>query len=392
MKSNSNIPHILWITGRYPPLPGGMAVSCDRQVQGLRRRGLAIDVVALVRPDAATGIHKVDRDGGSDYLLAQSADEGTLAQRIWRLVLETQVRRPYTQVVGFGAGRAGYLAVTFAAWLDCSSLALVRGNDFDRDWFNPRLGYWVRETLSRATVIGAVSEDAARRSGALFPGRDVRFTPNGVNPGDWELLPEDRQIRNEIRSRLAVDGRRVCGLFGQLKYKKRVPLWLAALRQAGLMSKVSLLIVGRLDEETRGILADPALVPGHEVIEFSPRDRLPGLYAACDYIVLPSLFEGMPNVLLEAMALGVVPIVSSAGAMGDVVQHGETGFVFPPEDRQAAAAVTAQALALDEPELAAMGARAKDQVTRDFSIARELDILGGILGLPGPAALDDRPS
>jgi glycosyltransferase involved in cell wall biosynthesis len=70
-------------------------------------------------------------------------------------------------------------------------------------------------------------------------------------------------------------------------------------------------------------------------VPFSSRKRLPGLYKACDFVALPSHFDGMPNVLLEAMALGVVPIVSDAGAMGDIVEDGRTGFVFPADDRQA---------------------------------------------------------
>ena len=38
---------ILWVTDRYPPAKGGMAVSCARQVRGLRQRGLTVDVLAF---------------------------------------------------------------------------------------------------------------------------------------------------------------------------------------------------------------------------------------------------------------------------------------------------------------------------------------------------------
>ena len=79
---------------------------------------------------------------------------GMAAQRAWLLVQQQHAVTPYTCVVGFGATFPGYVAVTFAAWLGRPSLVLVRGNDFDRDWFDPRRGSMVRESLDRAISIG----------------------------------------------------------------------------------------------------------------------------------------------------------------------------------------------------------------------------------------------
>ena len=208
-----------------------------------------------------------------------------------------------------------------------------------------------------------------------------------MDASTWELLPADHQARDEIRTELGADGRRVVGLFGELKFKKRVPLWLAALRDAGLVDRVGLLVVGRTDEETRQLLDDPVLAPLHRRISFRRRENLPGLYAACDFIALPSLFEGMPNVLLEAMAAGVVPIASDAGALGEVVVDGETGFLFPAEDRTAAAEATARALAMSNEELAAMAQRVRAHATTNFSVERELDVLTEMIS----AARGDSP-
>ena len=70
----------------------------------------------------------------------------------------------------FGAGRAGFTAVTFASWLDCPSLVLVRGNDFDQDWFDPARGFWIKQAMTRATLVGVVAPDLSKRIQALFPG------------------------------------------------------------------------------------------------------------------------------------------------------------------------------------------------------------------------------
>lgn len=381
MHESPDKPRLLWITGRYPPQKGGMAVSCDRIVQGLRRRGYPLDVVAFTSEPGAKIISQKERDNGADIHVSRQAAPGNSAQMAFTLCNNRHRERPYSRVAAFGCNLPGFIAVTYAAWLQVPSLVLVRGNDFDRDWFDPRRGLWAREALSRADAIGAVSREKVARIKALFPGADARWSPNGVDPAEWEPLAPDRAVRDEIRDELATGGRRVVGLFGELKFKKRIPLWLGALRDAGLVGKVSLLVVGRVLEDTEQILADPALSPPHKRVSFKDRDRMPGLYAACDYVAVPSLFEGMPNVLLEAMAAGVVPIASDAGAMPDVIAHGETGFMFPAEDREAAARATFEALSLSHRELADMKARARESVAREFTIGRELDRVLELMGL-----------
>jgi glycogen synthase len=305
-------------------------------------------------------------------------------QRVWAMIAADAAPRPYAHVVGFGARLAGYAAVTFAAWLGCPSLVLVRGNDFDEDWFDPARGWYVRESLARASVVGAVAPGMVRRINALFPAQDVRFVPNGVEVSRWELLPADIRTRDETRRELSRIGgnepRRVVGLFGELKYKKGVAQWLGALRDAGLVDRISLLLVGdRVDGETLEILEDPLLSPPSLRLPFVEQDRLAGLYAACDFVAFPSLYDGMPNALLEAMAVGAVPLVSDAGAMAEIVQDGVTGFVFPAHDRQMAAEITARAVAIEREHLNGMAAAARDFVARNFSIERELDVLCEIL-------------
>ena len=87
----------------------------------------------------------------------------------------------------------------------------------------------------------------------------------------------------------------------------------------------------------------------------------------------------MPNVLLEAMAAGAIPIASEAGAMEAVVGEGGAGFLFPPEDRRALADTLVRAAALTEEEQTAMSARARERVSRDFSMDRELEIYAELL-------------
>ena len=83
--------------------------------------------------------------------------------------------------------------------------------------------------------------------------------------------------------------------------------------------------------------------------------------------------------LLEAMSLGVVPIVSDAGAMAEVVQDGETGFVFANGNREAAADAASRALAQTPEERETMGRRARECVAEKYSLDTEISALAEIL-------------
>ena len=71
------------------------------------------------------------------------------------------------------------------------------------------------------------------------------------------------------------------------------------------------------------------------------RDDIPALLAAADALVLPSWVEGLPLVVLEAMAAGVPVVATSVGGTPEAVVDGETGLLVPPRD------VTALAGAID---------------------------------------------
>ena len=88
-----------------------------------------------------------------------------------------------------------------------------------------------------------------------------------------------------------------------------------------------------------------------------------------DFILaLPSLHEGLPNSLLEAMAAGLPVVASAVGGVPEQVVPGQTGLLVPPGDPQALAGALNRLLE-DQQQAARMGCAGRARVERDFSLA-----------------------
>ena len=103
------------------------------------------------------------------------------------------------------------------------------------------------------------------------------------------------------------------------------------------------------------------------------RDDMPDLYQASDALVLSSATEGMPNVLLEAMACRKPVVATAVGAVREVVSDGETGLVVPPEDHQALADAMHRMMALQPGARRSMGEAGYRRVREEFSLERVVD-------------------
>src|SRR6185436_13211956 len=90
------------------------------------------------------------------------------------------------------------------------------------------------------------------------------------------------------------------------------------------------------------------------------------LYQQADVAVNPSLYEGMPNVVLEAMACGLPVVASAVPGNDSLVRSGETGFLYEAGDGDAMCAALREIR--DKPGLAyALGQRGRRRVEEDFS-------------------------
>lgn len=136
---------------------------------------------------------------------------------------------------------------------------------------------------------------------------------------------------------------------------------------AAAVPDVSFAIAG--DGPDRGALEAraAALGLGDRVRFLGHRRDVPALLAAADLFVLPSLYEGLPLAVLEAMAAGVPVIASAIGGTDEVVRDGETGTLVPPADANALAAAITRTLA-DRGGAMRLAAGARAFVAREYSV------------------------
>jgi glycosyltransferase involved in cell wall biosynthesis len=202
-------------------------------------------------------------------------------------------------------------------------------------WFYPK---WQRaiDVLTgplHTTIIAnsrAVQED--NRRWAFYPNDKLTTIYNGIETNSFPFLDEAGKAQLKAELGLASDDS-VVGIVGRLFPEKDHATFLAAAeRVLDSVGKAVFLIVGggslRLWVESeikrRGI-ADHILVLGE-------RRDAKQIMQILDVLVLTSVSEGLPNVLLEGAVSGVATVTTAAGGAREVVINGETGFVVPCGD------------------------------------------------------------
>lgn len=216
---------------------------------------------------------------------------------------------------------------------------------------------WIRWTLRCTTRVVVLSRGWADRIAAIAPPARLSVVPNGLDDAEMALLRQSGDFRSPQVLFLGTGN--------------------AALnRDKGLEDLLHVLPgVARSHPETRWVLAgldDPGAVrarleaegiaasgsgPRVRCLERVAGDERLALLSESTVLVLPSYFENMPNVLLEAMAAGLGVVATDVGAIPEMLGYGEGGLLVPPGNRSALAG------ALDR--LLASPARVRTQARRN---------------------------
>lgn len=271
-----------------------------------------------------------------------------------------------------------------------SGIPIIVGSERNTDYHLKR-----RQLAAYRLTRGCVDLVIANsNAGADFNSRTLGFdrnryrvVHNGVDvtrfrPGDGK----------EARVRLGIEeDERVVGIFASIKRQKNHLLFFRAAREIlDRFPRARFLVVGDMlyagmhgsDEYKVEVekLVDELLVRDR-CLFLGNRDDVELLYRACDVTVLPSLFEGTPNVLLESMACGVPVVASDVSDNAYIVPDGRAGRIVPIGDPKFLADRVCELL-VDEERRREMGRAAREWVSGEFSTRALATKVGDIyLGL-----------
>lgn len=219
--------------------------------------------------------------------------------------------------------------------------------------------WWV---LRRADVLRAVSGSTEGQLARWAPGVPIFRFPTWT---DIEVFFEAGRHRSgEVRPDIVY--------VGVLTPLKGVHLLIEAFTViVARMPEARLLLVGKPEnpdyaEELRAQVVRCQLDGQVQFVAAVPQEQVAGYMARAGVVVLPTLSEGLPRVVLEAMAAGRPVVATAVGGIPEVVEDGVTGLLVPPGDVKGLSERLLRILSSPE-EAEAMGGRARERVRAVFS-------------------------
>lgn len=306
-------------------------------MQALRSAGHEVHGVCADGP----GVQAVRDEGFTVHTVPMPRSLSLKAQ--WRAVRELWrlFKREKPDMVHAHMPISGVLA-RIVAWCCGVRLIAYTGHGFlyrqPGPFWRVCLGIMVEWCAGRVTgrymTVSRSDAQAARR---------LRFHPvplaigNGRSP---EVYRPDHQKRQDVRRLLSVPEERcVVLMVARLVRHKGVPELLQAMER---VPEAELWIVGERLPSDHGEVLDGCLARAQQRLGWrlrllGARDDVASLMQAADMLVLPSFFEGLPMVIIEAMLCGLPVVASDIPGPQEQIIDGETGFLVPPGDHRALA-------------------------------------------------------
>ncbi|WP_369434674.1 glycosyltransferase family 4 protein [Psychromonas sp. MME1] len=232
------------------------------------------------------------------------------------------------------------MAARLAAKLSFTSIKIIGSERNANYTLKPiqKRAYIFTKHLVNAIVANSQSgaEFNAKQTGQ--PKSKYHVVYNGVDTNRFK--PQSNQ---NIRAELGIaESAQVIGMFASFKKQKNHPFLIKALQQVkkqGVNFKLLLVgdvLYGGLHGSDNYTVALKQLIQesgfSQDVIYLGNRDDVERLYPACDFTVLPSLFEGTPNVVLESMACGVPCIATDVSDNARIIKHTSSGYIVAVDD------------------------------------------------------------
>lgn len=229
----------------------------------------------------------------------------------------------------------------------------------------------VDRCIDRTIAVCQSAKDHLVRTKRLDP-RKITVVHNGRDLSAFAPLPveEARRARRELGLR---DGEAAVGVVGRLDIQKGHRHLLDAMPEVlATRPNTRLVFVG--EGNLRGVLEMQARQLGiaHRVVFAGFRSDVQRMFGAMDVVALPSLWEGLPLTVIEALATGKPMVASAVDGVLDMVSDGVTGLLVPPGD--SAALAKGILSLLDDPDMARrLGDSGRAAMLERFDIRHQIE-------------------
>jgi glycosyltransferase involved in cell wall biosynthesis len=217
-----------------------------------------------------------------------------------------------------------------------------------------------RLALKRFDALAAVSDEVAQRliDSGVYAGK-IKTIANGIDVAAFE--------HGQPLPALSATGGKVVGMVARLDLQKGFEYLLRAVRElCNIFYGLKVVIVG--EGPDRAAIESMVQEFGLEsnVILAGHQSDMPAVYAAMDIFVLPSLNEGLPMTILEAMAASKPVVATRVGAIPKVINDGDNGLLVDPKDTEGLRDAIASLLS-DPERCRRMGEKAHEWVSRNYT-------------------------
>jgi glycosyltransferase involved in cell wall biosynthesis len=241
-----------------------------------------------------------------------------------------------------------------------------------------------RMALKKFNALAAVSDAVAQRLLAFgVPSEKIKTIANGIDVTAFERAQPLPLLKDE--------GSIVVGVVARLDLQKGFEYLLRAARElCKMFPGLKIVIAG--EGPDRSAIEEMIEQYGLQssVVLAGQQSNMPAVYAAMDIFVLPSLNEGLPMTVLEAMAASKPVIATRVGAIPSVIRDGENGLLVAPKDSEGLR--NAVASLLNDPERRRrLGDQAHTWVSQNYTseamALKYREMYEEVLGKPVPSAI-----
>lgn len=382
---------ILMYTAYFEPEYSGAALQALTLARELRQRGHHVEFIT-------NRWHGLDESTVVEGFPVRRLEPGRLRKhrefRLWLNMVRYvwKRRRDFDVLHSHGAYYTHAIVGPLARLLGLKSVVKASlAKDDLLDLQDTAVGAIHRFMLRRVSACVAISGELVQEflAGGVAAQR-IQHLPNGVDLERFNALrPAERPA---LRARLGLPASQPIVLFVDVLDARKNILWLAEqwVAQDAFGTGALLLAVGPQGRDDpqgrlRGKLA--ALAQAHPerfALHDYHADVVP-YYRCADALVLPSYKEGLPNVLLEAMAAGLPCIAACASGSREVIEDGVTGRLYSPDDASGLARAVQSVVA---PGGEALGAKGREVAEARYSIqavaSRYEALYAQLTGRPAP--------